>query len=140
MVHIDLDNIEFKFNLDESLPCIPVNEFVVWEVIEPLIQNSIDHSNKDIIIVTIGTSYNEMEKCSTLTIEDNGQGILPDLLIKNEFGVKRIFLENISTKEEGENCGYGCYLAYEISKRCGWELDAANRESGGSRITIFLKH
>ena len=139
-ISFPVKNIEFKFNLDESLPCIPVNEFVVWEVIEPLIQNSIDHSNKDVIIVTIGTSYNEMEKCSTLTIEDNGQGILPDLLIKNEFGVKRIFLENISTKEEGENCGYGCYLAYEISKRCGWELDAANRESGGSRITIFLKH
>ena len=31
--------IEFKFNLDEDLPKVSVNEFVVWEILEPLIQN-----------------------------------------------------------------------------------------------------
>lgn len=134
-----VQTIEFKFDMDENLPCIPVNEFVVWEIIEPLIQNSIDHSDKEVIIITIKTKYNPETKSSVLSIEDNGKGILPDLLEKNEFGIKRIFLENISTKEEGENCGYGCYLASEISKRCGWELNAGNHENG-SRFTLLIKH
>jgi hypothetical protein len=131
--------IEFNFDLDESLPCIPVNEFVVWEIIEPLIQNSIDHSDKNITVITIRTKHNPEIRSSTLTIEDNGKGILPNLLVKSELGIKRIFLENISTKEEGENCGYGCYLAYEITKRCGWELDAGNNENG-SWFSLLIKH
>lgn len=131
---------KFEFNLDETLPKMFVNEFVVWEIIEPLIQNSIDHSDKDCIIINLTTRYWPEEKKSTLTIEDNGKGIRSDLLEKDEHGVKRIFLENISTKEEGKNSGYGCYLAHEISKRCGWELDADNRVEGGCRFTLLMKH
>ncbi len=130
--------IKFDFHLDKNLPKVSVNEFVVWEIIEPLIQNSIDHSGKTGIVVTLSTRYYVEENKSILTIEDNGKGILPELLETNGHGIKRIFLENISTKEEGKNAGYGCYLAYEISKRCGWELDAGNCEGGGSRFTLTL--
>ncbi|HVO72438.1 MAG TPA: ATP-binding protein [Ignavibacteriaceae bacterium] len=132
--------IKFNFNLDQNLPCIPVNEFVVWEIIEPIIQNAIEHSDKDIILISISSLYYPDNKYSTLIIEDNGKGIRPDLLEKNEFGIKRIFLENISTKPEDKQCGYGCYLAYEISKRCGWEIDAVNKEEGGCRIILTIKH
>lgn len=132
--------LKFEFNLDKNLPKISVNEFVVWEIIEPLIQNSIDHSDKARTVITLTTHYSLVERKSVLTIEDNGKGIRPDLLEKDEHGVKRIFLENISTKEEGKNAGYGCYLAHEISKRCGWELDAGNREDGGCRFTLLIRH
>ena len=133
-------NIKFCFNLDESMPKVSVNEFVVWEILEPLIQNSIDHSDKEVIIITISTKYNPEENMSILTIEDNGKGINTELLERNEFGIKRIFLENISTKEEEKNCGYGCYLAFEISKRCGWELEVENLEESGCRFSLFIKH
>jgi len=133
-------SINFEFNLDKNLPKVSVNEFVVWEIIEPLIQNSIDHSDKPILFIKLGTAYYPEEKKSILTIEDNGGGIRPAFLEKNEQGIKRIFLENISTKEEGKNAGYGCYLAYEISKRCGWELDAENCETGGCRFTLSIRH
>ena len=131
--------IKFNFNLDDKLPCVSVNEFVIWEIIEPLIQNAIDHSDKNEITVNITSKYEPENRRSILTIEDNGTGIRPDLLEKNESGIKRIFLENISTKEEGKNCGYGCYLAYEISKRCGWGIDAGNYENG-CRMTLFIFH
>jgi len=133
-------NIKFNYNFDDSLPNISVNEFVIWEIIEPLIQNAIDHSDTDVIKITITTKYNPGKGISTLTIDDKGKGIPAQLLVVNESGVKNIFLENISTKEEGENSGYGCYLAHEISKRCGWELDADNNENGGGRITLIIKH
>lgn len=139
-ISYQVKTIQFNFNLDENLPNISVNEFVAWEIIEPLIQNAIDHSDKEIIIVTISTKYDSANKSSILSVEDNGKGIRPDLLERNEFGIKRIFLENITTKEEDKNCGYGCYLANEISKRCGWELDACNKENGGCKITLLIKH
>lgn len=133
--------IDFDLQLDESLPLLKVNEFVIWEIIEPIIQNSIDHSNKDEVKITISSKYNKPEHTSLLVILDNGNGIREDLLQKNENGIKRLFLENISTKvEEEKNCGYGCYLAYEISKRCGWEIDADNLETGGCKIEILIKH
>lgn len=139
-ISYQVKTIQFNFNLDENLPNISVNEFVAWEIIEPLIQNAIDHSDKEIIIVTISTKYDSANKSSILSVEDNGKGIRPDLLERNEFGIKRIFLENITTKEEDKNCGYGCYLANEISKRCDWELDACNKENGGCKITLLIKH
>ncbi len=140
-ISFPVQSIEFDLKLDDSLPSLKVNEFVIWEIIEPIIQNSIDHSHRDIIKITIITKYNKNENTSLLTIEDNGNGIREDLLEINENGIKRLFLENISTKEEEEkNCGYGCYLAHEISKRCGWEIDAENREDSGGRITILIRH
>ena len=132
--------IKFNYHLDEKLPTISVNEFVAWEIIEPLIQNAIDHADREVIVITITTEYNANEKKSTLIIEDNGKGIRPDLLEKNELGIKHIFLENISTKDEDKNSGYGCYLAHEISKRCGWKIDAENIPQGGCRFTLRIKH
>ena len=32
-------------------------------------------------------------------------------------------------KAAAENRGYGCYIAYELSKRCGWTIDAYNLQT-----------
>ncbi len=132
--------IKFKLNLDENLPFISVNEFVIWEIIEPLIQNSIDHSGADIINIFLTTKYKPENKIILLTIEDNGKGISEDLLEENESGIKKLFLENVSTKDEDRNRGYGCYIAYEITKRCGWTLDAENKPEGGCKYTLVIKN
>lgn len=132
--------IKFHLNLDENLPILMVNEFVIWEIIEPLIQNSIDHAGIDVVNITIGTKYFPENKITELTIEDNGKGIPEDLLEKNKSGIKKIFLENVTTKDEDRNRGYGCYIAYEMSKRCGWILDAENKSEGGCKYTLIIKH
>ncbi len=135
-----IKTVKFYFNLDADLPIVSVNEFVVWEIFEPLIQNSIDHSDKDVVEISISSEFNRELNQSVIIIQDNGNGIRSDLLEINESGIRRIFLENISTKEEGENCGYGCYLAYEISKRCGWKIDVENYKLGGAMIKIIIDH
>ncbi|MBN2365273.1 MAG: ATP-binding protein, partial [Calditrichaeota bacterium] len=129
----------FDLKLDENLPKVPINEFVVWEIMEPLIQNSIDHAKRSDIRISIITSYNTDSKTSQVQVIDNGRGIAPDLLELNERGIKRIFQENVSTKDNSEKTGYGCYLAYEISKqRCGWNMDAENLKEGGCCFTITI--
>ncbi len=133
------DLFEFKTDLDENLPPVPINEFVVWEILEPLLQNSIDHAGDRNVIVSIRTNYDPTNNRSQILIEDNGNGIPENLLKTERNGVKKIFLENISTKSNGHNSGYGCYLAYEISRqRCGWQLNADNLPSAGCRFTITI--
>ena len=133
------DAYEIKLETDPKLPLVPINEFVIWEIIEPLIQNSIDHGGEKNIIIKCKTRYNEADNRSYIIIEDNGIGINKDLLNINENGIKNIFLENVTSKQTGlQNSGYGCYIAYEISKRCGWEIDAENLSEGGCRFTITI--
>ncbi len=137
-----LDLYKFKLELDEKVPEININEFVVWEIIEPLIQNSIEHSGYDNLEITIKTIYFPERKKSEIIISDNGKGIREDLLEKNADGIKRIFLENISTKNlDEQNSGYGCYLAYQVAKyRCGWDIDAENLLEGGCKFIITVNH
>ncbi len=135
------DTYEIKLETDQQLPPVPINEFVVWEVIEPLIQNSIDHGGEKGIVINCKTSFDEQKNKSYIIIEDNGKGIDKELLKENEFGIKNIFIENTTTKRSGlPNSGYGCYIAYEISKRCGWDIDAENKNSGGCRFIITINN
>lgn len=133
---------DFTFDLDENLPFVRVNEFVVWEILEPLMQNSIDHGGKKSIKISVSTKYDKNTNISYLTIADDGIGIKEDLLQIGEQGIKKIFLENESTKKiEGTNSGYGCFIAYQMAvERCGWELDAENLPEGGCKFTITIKN
>lgn len=136
------DMFEFKLDLDENLPRIGIYEFVVWEILEPLIQNSIDHAGDDKVIIRIETKYVKEEKITKIIVADNGPGISEHLLEKNELGIKKIFMEDVSTKNlETRNSGYGCYIAYQMAtQRCNWVLDAKNIVSGGSAFTIIIKN
>ncbi len=127
-----IENINFSLNLADDIPKIKINEFVVWEVIEPLIQNSIDHAPNYNITITISTIFDVKSREILIIIEDNGNGILHTLLEKNKDGIQKIFLENITTKNVVEkNSGYGCYIAHQLStKRCGWKLTAENLKQG----------
>lgn len=131
---------DFKLDLDENLPHVPVNEFVVWEILEPLIQNSIDHGRRKSILITITTKYDEINNKSYIIISDNGVGVQEELLEDGEKGIKKIFMENQSTKKnEGANSGYGCYIAYQMAVcRCGWELDVENLPESGCKFTITI--
>lgn len=135
--------VQFKFSLDPGVPDVHINEYVVWEVFEPIIQNCIDHAGNKEITVTISTEFDPQTRQTTVKIMDNGNGIEPWLLESNESGQKKIFLEHTSTKKIGEDrhSGYGCYIAHEIAKqRCGWKLDAANLPGGGCIFTFTLPH
>ena len=135
------DMVRFTLDLDENMPIVNINEFVVWEVFEPIIQNCIDHAGNSAVTVTIRTEFNVQTEECFVRIMDNGTGIEPWLLEKNDDGLKRIFLEHTSTKRTGneQHSGYGCYIAYEITRqRIGWDLDVENLPGGGSMFTFSI--
>ncbi len=125
----------------KNVPPVSINEFVIWEIIEPLVQNSIEHGNRPDLKISVGTRHNSETGISTISIRDNGKGILPDLLELDGSGIKKIFRESASTKEAPlQNVGYGCYIAYEMAKRCGWSIDVANLPEGGCEFAIIVKN
>jgi hypothetical protein len=136
------DMFKFVLDLDKALPLVNVNEFVVWEILEPIIQNSIDHGNKRRINILISTKYDPATNISVITISDDGVGIVDDLLTVMPNGIKKLFLENETTKlNEGVNSGYGCFIAHQMAVgKCGWGLEAENIEPAGCKFTITIKN
>jgi len=133
--------VRFELQFEPAMPIVNINEFVVWEVFEPIIQNCIDHAGDAAVTVTIRTEYNAETGECYVRIMDNGNGIEPWLLEPNEEGLKHIFLEHTSTKRRGSehHSGYGCYIAYEITRqRLGWDLDAENLPGGGCMFTFNI--
>lgn len=130
----------FKTDFDESVPPVHINEFVVWEIFEPIIQNSIDHATDENVNIKITTKYNASKGYATVKICDDGLGIDPALLENDHNGVKKLFHENISTKQQiHRNSGYGCYIAYQLSTvRCGWKMDAENNSDSGCCFTFTI--
>ena len=126
----------FNLDLADGLPIVPINEYVIWEIIEPLIQNAVDHNLDQDLELLLKTALENDGATLTIEISDNGKGFSQELLQEDENGVKALFKESISTKEGEENSGYGCYLAHEISRRCGWHLDARNNSEGGACFII----
>ncbi len=133
-----MENVNFNMDLCPDFPKLHINEFVVWEIIEPLIQNSIDHANTENLIVTISTKIDTKTNKAFIIIEDNGKGINEDLLTEIN-GVQKVFIENVTTKNiEERRSGYGCYIAYELAvKRCGWQLRAENKTKGCKFIIVI---
>lgn len=137
--HTNNGYAEFALQFDEEFPIIHINEYVIWEIVEPLIQNSLEHNSDRKITVSISTEYDYDNRTGWITIRDNGTGIATELLEVDDNGVKRIFFEHASTKPRPENAGYGCYLSYEISRRrCGWEIDAINLPDDGCEFRITI--
>jgi len=133
---------DIKLHLDSFLPPLRVNEFIVWEILEPLIQNSIDHASTNFVTIEISTKYDKKRNLSEIYIEDNGVGIAEELLQSGATGIKRLFLEQESTKSTiGTHSGYGCYIAHQLAVgKCGWSLDAENRPEGGCRFSLTIKN
>jgi K+-sensing histidine kinase KdpD len=131
----------FSISFDEgkNIPILQINEFVIWEIIEPIIQNSLDHAGVSDLVIKIKTQYSNEDKLISIIIGDNGKGIAPNLLKTDDHGIKLIFGESISTKDSPiHNVGYGCYIAYEMTKRCGWDIDAKNIDQGGCEFIITI--
>ena len=128
----------FELDLDENMKSISINEYVIWEVLEPLIQNSIEH-NENEILIKISTKYNPDNQSGKIVIQDNGNGIPPELLETDDDNIKKLFREHYSTKTDDISSGYGCYIAYEIANRkLGWDLSIENIETKGCRFILNI--
>ncbi|HEY6951039.1 MAG TPA: ATP-binding protein, partial [Bacteroidota bacterium] len=135
--------VRFILDFDPGVPPVAVNEYAFWEVIEPIIQNSLDHACVGHNVISIKTSYVPVKKQSTIVIEDTGVGVPEALLEVDGRGVRKIFNEHMTSPgtRGKEHSGYGCYIAYELAtQRFGWTLDVGNKPEGGARFIFTVPH
>ncbi len=79
-------------------------------------------------------SRNEVEggrPVVVVEVDDNGQGIAPDLL-------PNLFEAFVSTRLDSRGTGLGLTVADGIVQQHGGRIDAANRPEGGARLTVRL--
>lgn len=131
------DQFVFNLQIDKKCPLIHINEYVAWEIFEPIINNALDHNKTKKINIIISSKYESKKGVIVIKIIDNGIGIKSEFLEVDKSGVQKIFQENISTKNNSDNCGYGCYISYENCRRCGWSIKANNNKQG-STFTILI--
>jgi signal transduction histidine kinase/ActR/RegA family two-component response regulator len=66
-----------------------------------------------------------------LTVEDNGNGMEPEVL-------ERIFEPYYTTKEQGKGTGLGLSVIHGIIKNHGGDIQVTSQVDTGSRFTIYL--
>jgi two-component system, NtrC family, sensor kinase len=123
------NNIEIIREYAENLPTTATDGPQLQQVFLNLINNAIDeigHTGELRIRTTL-----EGNKTLVAEFADNGHGIKPENL-------KRIFDPFFTTKDPGKGTGLGLYISYDIVKKLGGTLSAANRNSGGAVFTIVL--
>lgn len=90
-VYKENKQFSFNLNLDKAFPILHINEYVIWEIIEPLIQNSIDHNKNNDVIISIETKYLPNENFSNVYISDDGNGFDENVFQTDDTGIKNYF-------------------------------------------------
>jgi two-component system NtrC family sensor kinase len=127
-------NADFKANLDESVPKIPLITQDFGRVLLNLINNAFfavkDMQGKGQVIVSTKKLADEIE----IKVSDNGTGI-PDHI------KAKIFQPFFTTKPTGQGTGLGLSLAYDIvTKGHGGTLEVETKEGEGTTFIIKLPY
>lgn len=127
-------NADFKTNLDENLPKIPLVTQDFGRVLLNLINNAFyavkDMQGKGQVMVSTRKTANEIE----IQVKDNGTGIPEHVKAK-------IFQPFFTTKPTGQGTGLGLSLAYDIiTKGHSGTLEVETKEGAGTTFIIKLPY
>jgi len=123
------EGITLSLDLESNLPSITADPAQMNQVMVNLVINSIQALSEggEIIIRTAsGGQY------VTLTIEDNGTGMSPEVK-------KQIFIPFYTTKEVGKGTGLGLPVVHGIVTSHGGKIQVASSEGRGTRFDIVFQ-
>ncbi|RUA32262.1 MAG: hypothetical protein DSY77_12045 [Bacteroidetes bacterium] len=68
------DQYKFDLQLDKNCPKVHVNEYVAWEIFEPIINNAIDHNKTQEVNIIIKSNFESSQnKIIVQIINRNGE-------------------------------------------------------------------
>ena len=123
-------NITIDLDLDPTIPMINVDIDKMKQVFFNLLLNSAHAINENGYILLI-SKYNQEKQIITLTVDDNGCGVLPETIDK-------IFDPFFTTKAPGKGTGLGLSVSYGIIKDHDGEITVESVPGKGSCFTITL--
>jgi len=121
-------NLDFDIDTEDKSSDYKVEgNFLLEEVFNNLLANSIKHSKGDTIRITTRELKGEV----IITVEDDGKGI-------SDEDKDKIFDRGYKSGETGET-GIGLYLVKEIVENCNGIVEFKDSELGGARFDIRLE-
>ena len=127
---LKLQDVELIRNLSPDLPTIHCDAGQVQQVILALLVNAVEampHGGR----LTVQTKFHPVDETVQLTVEDNGTGILPEVL-------PHIFDPFFSTKEGQMRTGLGLAVAHSIAEQHGGRLIASSTPRNSTKLTLTL--
>ena len=126
--HIRASKVDVNVHVEADLPHVALDEDQFKQILLNLLNNSIDAleglGEKQIEIRAI-----RRDDRVVIWFEDNGPGFTE---------INRVFDPFYTTKPVGKGTGLGLSICYGIVKEHGGDIQAANRDPGGARITMEL--
>ncbi len=123
-------NITIDLDLDDSMPRISVDGDKMRQVFFNLLLNSA-HAIEENGYILLVTRYDRERETITVTVDDNGCGVLPETADK-------IFDPFFTTKDPGKGTGLGLSVSYGIIKDHNGEITVESVPGKGTRFIITL--
>ncbi len=119
-------------NLSKNLPAVEGHPQKLEQVVANLLLNAA-HAlpARDGGKISISTRYVKRLRCILIEIEDNGEGIKPEVM-------GRIFEPFFTTRRASGGTGLGLSVSYGLIKEHGGIIGALSRPWLGSRFTAYL--
>lgn len=113
-----------EVNIPNTLPSIYGSADAMVQIISNLLSNANTHTQNDLVRVNAVADAERL----TITVEDNGEGIPPEML-------SQIFTRGVSGS--GGN-GLGLFICRELVQDHGGSLTVESEAGHGAKATIFL--
>jgi len=122
-----------SFEIDLELKSVPKVEFNMLELQQVLVNlitnavNALPQSGGKIRI----TTEKWAEEGAVIHVEDNGAGIVPEL-------IDQLFDPFFTTRREGEGTGLGLSVSYGLVRHYGGNITVHSRPGDGARFSVWL--
>lgn len=126
----DDKGIVLMADLSEDLPAVPLDMEGMSQVAANVINNAIDAVEEQVGRISVRTLFDAENERVTLSVSDNGPGILPEQL-------RSIFRAFHSTKGHG-GTGLGLAAAHKIMQELGGRIDVESPPGEGTTFHIHL--
>jgi nitrogen-specific signal transduction histidine kinase/HAMP domain-containing protein len=125
------EGIQIKKTFDPHVPMIHFDEAKLQQVWMNLLLNAKQAIRNGNGLITVTTRHNEATNMVSVIIEDNGEGMSPEI-------VHKIFDPFFTTKDVGEGTGLGLSVSYGIIREHGGEITVKSQPSMGSVFEVLI--
>ncbi len=125
-----LDNIDYRLDLDDSIPPVEIDPEQVKQVMVNLIMNAIEAMDGKGWIRISSRYDNNTDKVS-FSVADNGPGI-------PEENLKKLFTPFFTTKQIGKGTGLGLAICYGIIKMHRGDVRVNTKVGEGAEFVVTL--
>jgi signal transduction histidine kinase len=125
------EGIQLKKSFDPDLPMIHFDESKLQQVWMNLLLNAKQSLKKGKGLISVTTRRDESKGIVYVTIEDNGEGMPPEI-------VHKIFDPFFTTKKVGEGTGLGLSVSYGIIREHGGDITVRSKLSEGSIFEVSM--